>query len=58
MESSSHPASACPSSHDEGQTAFYDVNDSAWVAMILRRLKAGDVVTVTRMGDFIITDGG
>ena len=41
----------------EGQTAFYGIDDPAWVALILRRLAAGDRVVVTRVGDLLITDG-
>lgn len=39
------------------QTAFYDLRDPLWVAFLLRRLAAGDVVRVDRCGDLVIMDG-
>jgi hypothetical protein len=39
------------------QQAFFDVRDPEWVAFLIRRLQAGDVVKVDRWGDFVLMDG-
>jgi hypothetical protein len=57
MDANSHPASDCPGAQVPGQLSVYGLDDPEWVAMVIRRLRAGDRVTIDRIGDLVITDG-
>lgn len=57
MDATNHTDESLPADDLGGQCSFYGIEDPAWVALILRRLKAGDVITVTRAGDLLIMDG-
>jgi hypothetical protein len=41
----------------EGQLAFYDLSDPTWEKWLIHRLSRGDVVTITREGDWVFCDG-
>jgi hypothetical protein len=49
-----------PTRRPGGRTAFqqrfFAVDDPEWVAFLIRRIQAGDVVVVDRYGDFLIMD--
>jgi len=40
----------------DGQLRAFEVHDPSWVAFVLRRLAAGDVVRIERSGEWLFTD--